>query len=270
MSSTTKLLPCPFCSNADISIKNENPMDNSGGYFIECPGCGASTSLRFACGDDPTHLLAEQWNRRKASHCLHQIKEPATGLLQLIAEIDQHMRTEWNAGRLPAESWPTALASRVSAAVAGSAATVHAAMPTQHPDDAAVDALAALMKAKLAKQRDKGYGGWDTDCSRERLSELLRNHVDKGDPVDVANFCAFLSARSEGIAPLAQADARDADGEAFRTAARLGLTLRFYGNCAQSGAPGTPSVYEVTTGPDSAEAMRASIDRAAIAAAKGE
>ncbi len=65
-----------------------------------------------------------------------------------------------------------------------------------------------------------------------------------------------------------QADARDADGEAFRTAARLGLTLRFYGNCAQSGAPGTPSVYEVTTGPDSAEAMRASIDRAAIAAAK--
>ncbi|WP_054074990.1 MULTISPECIES: hypothetical protein [Comamonas] len=71
-------------------------------------------------------------------------------------------------------------------------------------------------------------------------------------------------------APQAQADARDADGEAFRTAARLGLTLRFYGNCAQSGAPGTPSVYEVTTGPDSAEAMRASIDRAAIAAAKGE
>ena len=68
--------------------------------------------------------------------------------------------------------------------------------------------------------------------------------------------------------PQAQADARDADGEAFRTAARLGLTLRFYGNCAQSGAPGTPSVYEVTTGPDSAEAMRASIDRAAIAAAK--
>ena len=69
-----------------------------------------------------------------------------------------------------------------------------------HRDDAAVDALAALMKAKLAKQRDKGYGGWDTDCTRERLSELLRGHVDKGDPVDVANFCAFLSARGEGIA----------------------------------------------------------------------
>ena len=80
MSSTTKLLPCPFCSNADISIKNESPKDNSGGYFIECPGCGASTSLRFACGDDPTHLLAEQWNRRTVSHCLHQIQEPAAEL----------------------------------------------------------------------------------------------------------------------------------------------------------------------------------------------
>ena len=74
----------------------------------------------------------------------------------------------------------------------------------QHPDDAAVDALSAAMKAKLAKQRAKGYGGWDTDCTQQRLSDMLRNHVDKGDPVDVANFCAFLLARGEGIsAPVA-------------------------------------------------------------------
>lgn len=62
----------------------------------------------------------------------------------------------------------------------------------EHPDDVAVDKLAEAMKAKLQKQRLKGYGGWDTDCTQERLSELLREHVDKGDPVDVANFCAFL------------------------------------------------------------------------------
>ena len=74
----------------------------------------------------------------------------------------------------------------------------------QHPDDVAVDALTALMKSKLAKQRDKGYGGWDdTECSQQHLSNLLRGHVEKGDPVDVANFCAFLSARGEGIAPQA-------------------------------------------------------------------
>lgn len=76
MTSTTALLPCPFCGHSDIAIKNETPDDNSGGYFIECPGCNASTSLRYACGDDPTPLLAEQWNRRNQVPCLHQIAEP--------------------------------------------------------------------------------------------------------------------------------------------------------------------------------------------------
>ena len=80
-----------------------------------------------------------------------------------------------------------------------------AAQPA-HPDDAAVDALAAHMKAKLAKQRAKGYGGWDDPgCSQQRLSDMLRDHVAKGDPVDVANFCAFLVARGEGIAQSAPA-----------------------------------------------------------------
>lgn len=68
----------------------------------------------------------------------------------------------------------------------------------------------------------------------------------------------------------AQADARDADGEAFRTAARLGLTLRFYGNCAQSGMPGTPSAYEVTHGQDRAAAMREAIQRADTAIAQAD
>ncbi len=80
------------------------------------------------------------------------------------------------------------------------------AIEEQHPDDAAVDTLAALMKAKLAKQRARGYGGWDTpECTQQRLSDMLRGHVDKGDPVDVANFCAFLAARGEGIAQAAPA-----------------------------------------------------------------
>lgn len=53
----------------------------------------------------------------------------------------------------------------------------------QHPDDVAVDALASLMRAKLAKQRDKGYGGWNTEeCTQQRLSDMLRAHVEKGRP----------------------------------------------------------------------------------------
>ena len=73
----------------------------------------------------------------------------------------------------------------------------------QHPDDAAVDRFAVAMKAKLAKKRDEGRGGWsDPDvCAVEWLSTLLHRHVPKGDPVDVANFCMMLHQRGSGILP---------------------------------------------------------------------
>lgn len=72
-----------------------------------------------------------------------------------------------------------------------------------HSDDAAVDAFAAAMKAKLADARAKGRGGWNGDepGMQQRLSDMLRDHVEKGDPRDVANFCMFLHQRGEGISP---------------------------------------------------------------------
>lgn len=70
-------------------------------------------------------------------------------------------------------------------------------------DHEAVRSLSCAMMSKLQDSRSKGRSGWNdkTQCSAEHLSQLLREHVEKGDPVDVANFCAFLSARGEGIAP---------------------------------------------------------------------
>ena len=56
-----------------------------------------------------------------AGKCLQQIAEPATDLQQLIAEINTHMRAEWDARRLPAVCWPTDLARRVRDAAAGAA-----------------------------------------------------------------------------------------------------------------------------------------------------
>lgn len=77
-----------------------------------------------------------------------------------------------------------------------------------HPDDVAVDAFATRMKEKLAKKRAEGRGGWEDKarCSAKFLSLLLREHVQKGDPVDVANFCMFLFNRGENINPLAAPD----------------------------------------------------------------
>lgn len=73
----------------------------------------------------------------------------------------------------------------------------------QHPDDTAVDAFAAAMKAKLARAREKGRGGWQ-EADAGVLSGMLRHHVEKGDPRDVANFCMFLWSLGHGIAPAPQ------------------------------------------------------------------
>lgn len=68
----------------------------------------------------------------------------------------------------------------------------------QHPDDQAVDRFAAAMKDKLSKAREKGRTGWET-CPPEDLSRMLREHIEKGDPRDVANFCMMLWNLGEGI-----------------------------------------------------------------------
>jgi len=69
----------------------------------------------------------------------------------------------------------------------------------QHPDDIAVDRFAAAMKEKLKLAREKGRGGWEL-CSQAVLSRMLREHVEKGDPRDVANFCMMLWNNGTGIA----------------------------------------------------------------------
>ncbi|AOJ09641.1 hypothetical protein WS71_20225 [Burkholderia mayonis] len=77
-----------------------------------------------------------------------------------------------------------------------------------HSDDVAVDSFAAVIKHKLALARDKGRGGWET-CSPTDLSRMLREHVEKGDPRDVANFCMMLWHHGSPIVS-APADAGDA------------------------------------------------------------
>lgn len=71
-----------------------------------------------------------------------------------------------------------------------------------HSDDVAVDLFAAAMKAKLAQKRAEGRGGWETpECTADFLSGLLRDHVEKGDPLDVGNFAMMLHQRGDRIVP---------------------------------------------------------------------
>ena len=101
-------------------------------------------------------------------------------------------------------------ARRLLAHMLAKAAAPTAPAGEQDPDDTAVDRFAAAMKAKLAKKRAEGRSGWDDKgrCSQEFLSRLLRDHVGKGDPVDVANLAMMLHQRGEVI----QQPVSDPDG----------------------------------------------------------
>ena len=109
--------------------------------------------------------------------------------------------------REPTEVWAAAVTKALSLHNAGYGSAVIrevlAAAPAAvvaHSDDIAVDKFASAMKEKLAAARSKGRGGWDDrEDLEQHLSNLLRAHVDKGDPRDVANFCCFLWNRGESI-----------------------------------------------------------------------
>lgn len=81
-----------------------------------------------------------------------------------------------------------------------------------HSDDLAVDRFATAMKAKLAKKREEGRGGWDDkdQCSGDLLSILLREHVEKGDPLDIGNLAMMLHQRGERISAALTAPVRAA------------------------------------------------------------
>ena len=72
------------------------------------------------------------------------------------------------------------------------------AMSGEHADHyLAVQAFRAI-KEKLEISREKGRGGWNGDsCSNTVLLQMLREHVEKGDMVDVMNLAAMIHVRSE-------------------------------------------------------------------------
>lgn len=60
-----------------------------------------------------------------------------------------------------------------------------------HQDDIDVQRFAQAMKTKMALKRDEGRGGWQ-QCAPDELWRMLQDHVQKGDPVDIANFAMMI------------------------------------------------------------------------------
>jgi hypothetical protein len=70
-------------------------------------------------------------------------------------------------------------------------------------DDAQADTLlvakAAMdMRLKLQKKRTQGFGGWykRSGMSNEELKQMLKEHVEKGDMVDVLNLAGMIHFRN--------------------------------------------------------------------------
>ena len=69
-------------------------------------------------------------------------------------------------------------------------------------DSVGVRRFTKAMKSKLAAKRAEGRGGWNRlpengyGTSIARLRRMMLKHVEKGDPVDIANFCMMIWNRS--------------------------------------------------------------------------
>lgn len=118
---------------------------------------------------------------------LHKEETPEGGVIRLEKWPEGYVL--WYHGKIVFRSWAET--------------AEFAAQNPAHFDNQAVSNFAYGMRIKLASKRLEGRGGWQDKerCSNEYLSRLLREHVEKGDPVDVANFCMMLDQRRERILP---------------------------------------------------------------------
>lgn len=70
-------------------------------------------------------------------------------------------------------------------------------MDNETADRIGTNRFARAMKQKLEHKRAVGRGGWNrtpanSGCSMRLLRQMLLNHVDKGDMVDIANLAMMI------------------------------------------------------------------------------
>jgi hypothetical protein len=94
---------------------------------------------------------------------------------------------------------------KISADAVAYALNIYPMLKQEIFEDHAVDQFANAMKDKLDRKRQQGFsGGFDSrECTAAKLSTMLREHVEKGDPMDVALLALMLWHRAERILPAA-------------------------------------------------------------------
>jgi hypothetical protein len=72
--------------------------------------------------------------------------------------------------------------------------------PDEARDEHALHRFTMEMRTKLAQKRRQGRGGWwdSSECTVHELARQMIAVIEKGDPVDVANYCMMLYTRNGG------------------------------------------------------------------------
>ncbi len=72
-------------------------------------------------------------------------------------------------------------------------------MDGQSADDRGVINFGYAMACKLRSKRNEGKRGWHDphQCSIRRLRKMLREHIEKGDMVDIGNFAMMVWNREQ-------------------------------------------------------------------------
>lgn len=204
-----KLLPCPFCGSKNIDPEGWVSTDRKGPACDDCSGSADTVELWNSRPLASAPAPASGVDAVAAIEAIgkwHMEQEPNTGAMS--ESLARDLMQRWHQQGRAVQQCQHILRSLSPAATSGSEAGGE-----RHWDDLAVDRFAYAMKAKLAKKRAEGYGGWDRkihmpgldgrgfyyECPNSLLSRLLREHVEKGDPVDVANFCMMIHQRGERI-----------------------------------------------------------------------
>lgn len=146
-----------------------------------------------------------------------EIASRLLGTVQYVSREEAFVKVEGpeDAGEL-ARAFQAELATRCRAEGGDGAPEAVSADRAQqgepHDDDIAWEHFASATKAKMAEGREKGRGGWEDpeQCPTERLQLMLLEHLKKGDPVDVANFCMMLWTRGEPVVAVDLKAARQA------------------------------------------------------------
>lgn len=76
-------------------------------------------------------------------------------------------------------------------------ADVKKILPDWLADQRGVFNFSCAMLEKLHDKRYEGRGGWHNDCNISDLKRMLKEHIKKGDMIDIANFAMMIWNREQ-------------------------------------------------------------------------